>query len=94
MRCDCSICERKGIVMTQFVVPSSDLLIEDDGNLLRTYRFGTQTAKHHFCSQCGSHLFVETRLDPGHFRINLGCVDGVSSRQLPIEVYDGKSLAV
>jgi hypothetical protein len=29
---------------------------------------------------------------PGHYRINLGCVDGVDALTLPVEVFDGASL--
>jgi hypothetical protein len=29
---------------------------------------------------------------PGHYRINLGCVEGVDALALPVEVFDGASL--
>ena len=57
-----------------------------------TYRFGTQVAKHHFCSVCGIFVFVETRLRPGEYRVNLGCIDEIDPLALPIEVFDGQSL--
>lgn len=92
MRCDCSICARKGIVMTDTVVSPEDIVISDDNDRLTTYQFGTLAARHHFCSKCGIHTFVETRLNPGHYRINLGCIDELDALRLPETLYDGKSL--
>lgn len=59
---------------------------------LTAYRFGTQAARHLFCRQCGIHPFVETRLNPGHYRVNLGCVEGPNALELPETVFDGKRL--
>ena len=50
------------------------------------------TARHHFCGKCGIHTFVETRLNPGHYRINLGCVDELDALRIPEKIYDGKAL--
>ena len=92
MRCDCSLCARKGIAMTTNLVSPECIDIFDPTSALTTYQFGTMTARHHFCSRCGIHTFVETRLNPGHYRINLGCVDKLDALKLPEELYDGKSL--
>ena len=92
MRCDCSICARKGIVMTAFTVAPETLSITISGDAQRCYQFGTKTARHHFCGICGIHTFVETRLNPGHYRINLGCLDRLDALRLPEWIYDGKDL--
>ena len=92
LRCDCSICARKGIVMSTDLVVSDDIEIWDDESVIDTYQFGTMTAHHHFCSRCGIHVFVQTRLSPGLYRINLGCVDGVDVLQLPYDLFDGQSI--
>ncbi|MBO6776507.1 MAG: GFA family protein [Marinibacterium sp.] len=92
MRCDCSLCARKGIAMTVTTIPPDQIEIFDPEGALATYQFATMTARHHFCSRCGIHTFVETRLNPGHYRINLGCVDEINAMRLPEELYDGKSL--
>ena len=92
MRCDCSLCARKGMVMTSTTIAPENIDILDREGALSTYQFGTNTARHHFCSRCGIHTFVETRLNPGHYRVNLGCVDGLDALRIPEEIYDGKSL--
>ncbi len=92
MRCDCSICARKGIVMSAAVIAPEFIEISDEKGVLSTYRFGTGTARHHFCGRCGVHTFVETRLDPGCYRINLGCVHDLDALRLPSTIYPGREL--
>lgn len=92
MQCDCSICIRKTAYLTPFKVAPEDMEITADDGSLKTYQFGTRTARHHFCGTCGIHTFVEPRLSPGTWRINLGCVDGLDALHLPAEVFDGKNL--
>ena len=66
--------------------------IKVEGAKMQTYQFGTFGAKHHFGGTCGIHTFVETRLNPGHFRINMGCLEGLDPLALPFEVYPGSEL--
>ncbi|WP_027257936.1 GFA family protein [Leisingera aquimarina] len=92
MQCDCSICIRKTAYLTRFKVVQDDMEITAAGDVLKTYRFGTMAAQHHFCGICGIHTFVEPRLSPGTYRINLGCIGGSDTLHLPVEIFDGKSL--
>ncbi|MBD7978529.1 GFA family protein [Pseudomonas sp. B392_1p] len=92
MRCNCSICARKGALMSVFTVAPSDLTIVAADGALSTYEFGSGTAKHHFCSQCGIYPFHQTVVKPGHYRINLGCLEGVDTFALPFDVFDGATL--
>lgn len=78
--------------MTNFVVaPDCFDLITGDENV-SAYQFDDRIAKHYFCNRCGIFTHVSTRLNPGSFRINLGCIEGVDSLSLPTIVYDGKTL--
>lgn len=92
LRCNCSICRRKGAGLTNFTIPPGDLELLTDDNALSTYRFGTHTAKHYFCNRCGIFTFVETRLNPGEYRVNLGCVDEVDIFSLPTTLFDGSAI--
>jgi hypothetical protein len=92
LRCNCSICSRKGALMSADVIPESDLVIEADDDALGLYQFGAKTAKHFFCRHCGIYTFHETARFPGHYRVNLGCLDGVDTFTLPFEVFDGAHL--
>ena len=78
--------------MTTTTIAPGQIELSDPEDALMTYQFGTMTARYYFCSRCGIHTFVETRLNPGHFRVNLGCVDDLEAMRLPVDLYDGKSL--
>jgi len=92
MRCNCSICARKGAPMSTMVFDRDALDIRVEGDALALYQFGARTAKHHFCRHCGIYPFHETARTPGKYRVNLGCVDAIDSVNLPFEVFDGLHL--
>lgn len=92
LRCNCSICTRKGAMMSHYVIPEDELKIESGEESLTLYQFGAKTAKHFFCKQCGIYPFHETARMPGHYRVNLGCIDGVDPDQLKADLFDGKNL--
>ncbi|MCU7846305.1 MAG: GFA family protein [Candidatus Thiodiazotropha sp. (ex Monitilora ramsayi)] len=92
LRCNCSLCSRKGAMMTTETIPLSQFKIEASKDYLGLYQFGAKTAKHYFCKQCGIYTFHETARAPGHMRANLGCVAGIDTFELPFDVFDGKHL--
>ena len=92
VRCNCSICRRKGATMSDFLVASEELHIEMQGDALATYTFASHVAKHHFCKVCGIYPFHQTLRKPGHYRINLGCVHDLDSTTLPCDILNGAAL--
>ena len=90
LRCNCSICSRKGAMMTSEMIPPENFTIDADEDALGLYQFGIKTAKHYFCKQCGIYTFHETARKLGHFRANIGCIDGVDPFALEADVFDGK----
>ena len=92
LKCNCSICLRKGTPMSAFTIAPEEIKIDASGETLSLYQFGTRVAKHYFCNRCGIYTFHETVRRPGHFRVNLGCVTRCSPLELPIEVFDGAAL--
>lgn len=88
LHCNCSICRRKGALMTNFTIAPENMLIVSGQDNLGLYQFDTRIAKHYFCKTCGIYPFHETFIKPGHFRVNLGCIDGIDPFQLPLEVHD------
>lgn len=75
-RCNCSICAIKGVVMVY--VPLGALRVTKGQDLLATYTFNTGVAKHHFCPNCGIHVFHQGRASPDKYGINAAALDGVS----------------
>jgi len=92
LRCNCSICKRKGALMSPFALSKEELSYSVEGDALSTYQFGNKIAKHHYCNHCGIYTFHETMRMPGHFRVNLACIDVIDTFVLPFEVFDGASL--
>ena len=92
LRCNCSVCSRKGAMMSSEIISPEKLKIDAKDGKLGLYQFGIKTAKHYFCKECGIYPFHETARKPGYFRVNLGCVEGVDTFSLEAELFDGKHL--
>jgi hypothetical protein len=98
-RCNCSICIRKGIVMSADYIPPDAFEIEGE-EALAVYQFGDKDVYHYFCKTCGIAPFngvaglpdgYKGRARVGDRRVNLGCVDGLNPLELEIIVIDGRS---
>lgn len=91
LRCNCTICQKKGALMSNFFVAPEDISIDARDGAIASYEFGTQVAKHYFCKRCGIYTFHKTKRKPGYYRIHLGCVDGLDVLSLPYVLADGAS---
>jgi hypothetical protein len=92
-RCNCSLCRRKGALMTPFFAAGALRILSGEDSLT-LYQFNTRVAKHYFCKHCGIYPFHQTRKDPNLWRVNIGCLDDVDPYALEASVSDGKSLSV
>ncbi len=79
-RCDCSFCRRRGAAAA--TVNLGDLRVVKGADKLTLYQWGTQTAKHWFCSVCGIYTHHQRRSNPNEFGVNIGALDGVNPRDL------------
>ena len=90
MRCNCSICKRKGYVIG--VIGSDDFKLIKGENLLTLYQFYTKTAKHYFCKVCGINTHNRPRSNPKIYGINVACVEGINLYELKnIGINDGEN---
>ena len=92
MRCNCSMCKRKGTMYT--IVRKENLKIVKGETKIKTYQFNTKVAKHHFCSECGTHTHNLRRSDPNTYGVNMGCIDKIEVNELfsfKIHVRDGQN---
>jgi len=80
MRCNCSMCKRKGTMV--ITINKEDLKIIKGEDKIKTYQFNTNVAKHHFCSECGIHTHNVRRSEPNTFGINVGCIDEIEPNEL------------
>jgi hypothetical protein len=92
-RCNCSLCRRKGALMTP-PFAASELKILQGEEALTLYQFNTHTSRHYFCKHCGIYPFHQTRVDPRLWRVNIGCLEGVDPYTLEVTVANGASLSV
>ena len=104
LRCNCSMCMRKGTIMSDRPVLPED--VEELVGLatLGVYQWGDKDVYHYFCKTCGIcpfHAGVDRERAgtmllhgpslPGFYRMNLGCVHDLDALALAISVVDGRS---
>ena len=61
-------------------------------DVLRTYRFHTHTAQHHFCGNCGIYTFHRKRVTPDYFGINVFCLEGFDPTGIPVRATVGAAM--
>ncbi|MCB9583563.1 MAG: GFA family protein [Polyangiaceae bacterium] len=89
-RCNCSICKRKGAVMSSTYFPAEDFEPIENVEELSDYRWGDHDVNHLFCKTCGIYPYHGD--DGFGYRVNLGCVDAIDVMSLDVGIIDGKSL--
>ncbi|WP_246190038.1 GFA family protein [Pandoraea captiosa] len=93
-RCNCSLCRRRGALMTP-AFPEANLRILAGRDALTLYQFNTRVAQHYFCKHCGIYPFHAARTMPGMWRANVGCLEDVADPYaIDHGVADGKTLSV
>jgi hypothetical protein len=90
--CNCSMCQRKGMLM--WFVPRTALTLLTARDKMSTYTFNKHVIKHHFCPTCGIHPFGEGISPTGGemAAINVRCLDGVDLATLKVNEFNGRAL--
>jgi hypothetical protein len=84
--CNCSICSMTGFL--HVMVPHSEFELLTGRDALASYRFGTGSAEHLFCSNCGVKSFYQPRSHPDAWSVNANCLD--EAVELEIEQFNGR----
>jgi len=93
LRCNCSICKRKGALMSDFVIPPESFHIElKNQDNLGLYEFDNKVGHHFFCKECGIYPFHQTVRILDHYRVKLGCIDEIDTETIDADMFDGKDL--
>lgn len=89
--CNCSICSKKGVLHHRVAPEQFELLQGDE--FLSLYQFGTQEAKHYFCSTCGIHPFSNPRAAPDMVSVNARCLDDfdLETESYELVKFDGRN---
>lgn len=91
LRCNCSICTRKGALLC--AIPHQSLTVLAWGEDLGLYTFGNHAIAHRFCRSCGIHPFAED-VRQGSERcayININCVADLDLSAVPVLDFDGRA---
>tara|TARA_A100001011_G_scaffold334518_1_gene362918 strand:- start:346 stop:705 length:360 start_codon:yes stop_codon:yes gene_type:complete len=90
MRCNCSICKRKGAIMS--MVKNDKFKVTKGKDKLKLYQFHTKVAKHFFCSKCGIYTHHHPRINPAMTGFNVGCIDEINQYDFKdINLADGNN---
>lgn len=89
MECNCSICQRRGYLLT--FAPVEQFTLETSRDTLKAYTFGKERIQHLFCTECGCAPFGEGAGPDGKqmVAINLRCAEDFDLGKLKINHYDG-----
>lgn len=89
-RCNCSICVRKGAVVSAVYFPAEDFEPHQNTDDMVDYRWGDHDVNHLFCKTCGIYPYHgDAKMG---YRVNLGCVEGVDTFALDMGLIDGRAL--
>jgi hypothetical protein len=87
--CNCSICTKSGY--RHLIVPAERFRLLSDQDVLTTYTFNTQTARHLFCPVCGIKAFYVPRSHPDGFSVNANCIDSDTVEGVTVQETDGRN---
>lgn len=91
LSCNCSICGKKGALLS--FVPATSFSLKSGEDNLTDYQFNKNVIHHVFCKTCGVASFAHgVGPDGTEMRaINTRCLDDVDLDALTIQKIDGKS---
>ena len=82
-RCNCSLCRRRGAVMTR--VPEDRFRLVSGEEFLSLYQF---------CKVCGIYTFHRPRVAPELYGVNVGCLEGMDPQSLKVGLIDGAAYSL
>jgi hypothetical protein len=93
VRCDCSLCQRRGAVLSPTYIPAADFTPHADPRDLGLYLWNEKVLRNYFCKTCGIFTYIaDGENGQDGYRVNLGCVEGLDPLALDIKIIDGKSV--
>jgi hypothetical protein len=92
LACNCSMCARRASLL--WFVPRDKFVLTTPESAASSYTFNTHKIEHHFCANCGIHVWGEAN-DPQGNRIaavNLRTIEGLDLSKIPVQEFDGRAL--
>ena len=92
-RCDCSLCQRRGAVLSSRYIAAADFTPHRNPDDLGLYLWNEKVLNNYFCKTCGIFVYIaDGENGEDGYRVNLGCVEGIDPLALAITIIDGKSV--
>jgi hypothetical protein len=90
--CNCSICSKKGYLLT--FVAADEFTLVSGADVVTDYTFNKKKIHHLFCSVCGIESFGTGATPDGRkvYSVNVRCLDDIDLTSLTITSFDGKKL--
>jgi hypothetical protein len=90
--CNCSICMKRGLLLT--FTPASQFKLVSGQDRMTDYQFNKKMIHHLFCPTCGVESFARGNMPDGSamVAINVRCLDDVDVGGLKSAPFDGRSL--
>ncbi len=91
MSCNCSMCGRRGSLLT--FTPRNQFKLLSGEPDLTTYTFNKHAIQHRFCKHCGIQSFAWGKDPKGNemAAINVRCLEDFEFEKLPVKHVDGKA---
>ena len=86
--CNCSMCSKAGYL--HLIVTADRFKLLSGSEVLSTYTFNTNTARHLFCSVCGVKSFYVPRSHPDGISVNARCIDSQTIEELTVIPLNGR----
>jgi hypothetical protein len=92
MACNCSICQRKGSLLT-FMPRAAVKWLTPEG-AASSYTFNKHRIKHRFCPTCGMQPYAEAQDKNGNptVAVNVRCIEGIDLASITVKHFDGRAL--
>ena len=90
IQCNCSICNKRGSILSATTAGKFKLLSGE--NNLVDYQFNKYNVHHLFCSTCGTESFARGKKPDGTemVMVNVRCLDDIDISKLSPQFFDGK----
>ncbi len=74
------MCAKRGAIVVS--VELANLRVTQAEEQLALYQFNTMTARHYFCSVCGTYTHHQRRSNPSQCSFNVACLESVNPYDL------------
>ena len=90
--CNCSICTKRGLILT--FTPATQFTLLSGEDRTTDYLFNKNVIHHLFCQTCGVESFARGKGPDGTetIAVNVRCLDGVDVGALKPMPFDGKNM--